>query len=52
MNQDVLDHVFDVFGKLLMRRGAWAWFHGIWTCSAKVFEYLMIYSLKTKLNCS
>jgi hypothetical protein len=23
-----------VFGKLLMRRGAWgAWFHDVWTCS-------------------
>jgi hypothetical protein len=19
----------------LMRRGAWAWFHGIWTCSVE-----------------
>jgi hypothetical protein len=28
-----------VFGKLLMRRGAWAWFHGVWTCDAKVLEY-------------
>jgi len=22
---------FDVFGRLLMRRGAWAWFHDVWT---------------------
>jgi hypothetical protein len=26
-------------------RGPWAWFHGIWTCSAKVLEYWMISSL-------
>jgi hypothetical protein len=28
-----------VFGKLLMRRGAWALFHDVWTCGAKVLEY-------------
>jgi hypothetical protein len=33
-----------------MRRDAWAWFHGIWTCSAKLLEYWMIFSLKIKLN--
>jgi hypothetical protein len=33
------DHVFDVFGKLLMSRGARAWFHDISTCGAKVLEY-------------
>jgi hypothetical protein len=22
---------FGVFGKLLMRTGAWAWFHDVWT---------------------
>jgi len=28
------------FGKLLRRRrGALAWFHGIWTCSVEVLEY-------------
>jgi hypothetical protein len=37
-------------GKLLTRRCAWAWFHDIWTCSAEVLEYWMIYSLKIKLN--
>jgi hypothetical protein len=21
------------------RRGAWAWFHDVWTCGAKVLEY-------------
>jgi hypothetical protein len=25
--------------------GASAWFHGVWTCGAKVFEYWMIFSL-------
>jgi hypothetical protein len=38
------------FGKLSTRRGAWAWFHGVWTCGAKVLEYWMISSLKIKLN--
>jgi hypothetical protein len=32
--------------------GAWAWFHDVWTCSAKVLEYWMIFSLKIKWNCS
>jgi hypothetical protein len=27
------------FGKLSRRRGAWAWFHDVWTCGAKVLEY-------------
>jgi hypothetical protein len=26
------------------------WFHDIWTCGAKVFEYWIIFSLKIKLN--
>jgi hypothetical protein len=33
-----------------MRRGAWAWFHEVWTCGAKVLEYWIIFSLKIKLN--
>jgi hypothetical protein len=33
------DRVLGVFGKLLTRRGAWAWFHDIWTCGTKVLEY-------------
>jgi hypothetical protein len=33
------DRVLGVFGKLSMRRGAWAWFHDVWTCGAKVIEY-------------
>jgi hypothetical protein len=32
------DDVLGVFGKLWMRRGAWAWFHDVWTCGAKVLE--------------
>jgi len=28
---DASNHVLGVFGKLLTRRGAWAWFYGIWT---------------------
>ncbi len=34
-NLDASDHVLDVFGTLLTRRGALAWFHDVWTCSAK-----------------
>jgi hypothetical protein len=37
--RDASDCVLGVFGKLLMRRGAWAWFHDAWTCGAKVLEY-------------
>jgi hypothetical protein len=36
---DSSDCVLGVFGKLSMRKGAGAWFHDIWTCGAKVFEY-------------
>jgi len=50
LNWDASDHVLGVFGKLLTRRGAWAWFHDLWTYGAKVFEYWMIFSLKIKLN--
>ncbi len=49
-NWDASDRVLGLFGKLLTRRGAWAWFHDIWTCCAKVLEYWMISSLKIKLN--
>jgi hypothetical protein len=28
-----------VFGKLSKRKGAWVWFHDVWTCGAKVLEY-------------
>jgi len=27
--------ILGVFGKLSMKRGAWAWFHGVWTCGPK-----------------
>jgi hypothetical protein len=37
--QDALDYVLNIFGKLLRRRGALAWFHGIWTCGVEVLEY-------------
>jgi hypothetical protein len=49
-NWDASDCVLGVFGKLSIRRGAWAWFNDIWTCGAKVLEYWMISSLKIKLN--
>jgi hypothetical protein len=40
LNWDASDCVLGVFGKLMMmRRGAWAWFHDVWTCGAKVLEY-------------
>jgi hypothetical protein len=49
-NWDASDCVLGVFRKLLTRRGARAWFHNVWTSSAKVREYWMIFSLKIKLN--
>jgi hypothetical protein len=49
-NRDASDRVLGLFGKLSTRRSAWAWFHDVWTCGAKVLEYWMISSLKTKLN--
>jgi hypothetical protein len=42
--------VLGLFGKISRRRGALAWFHGVWTCGAKVLEYRMIFALKIKLN--
>jgi len=36
---DASDCVLGIFGKLSTRWGAWAWFHGVWTCGAKVLEY-------------
>jgi hypothetical protein len=50
-NWDASDYVLGLFGKLSRRRGAWAWFHGVWTCNVEVLEYWMIFSLKTKLSC-
>jgi hypothetical protein len=31
--------VLGLFGKLSSRRGALAWFNGVWICGAKVLEY-------------
>jgi hypothetical protein len=39
LHRDASDLVLGVFGKLSMRRSAWAWFHGIWTSGTKVLEY-------------
>ncbi len=41
LNQDALDRVLGVFGKLLMIKGGvhGLWFHDVWTCSAEVLEY-------------
>ncbi len=44
-NRDASDCVLGLFGKLSRKMGASAWFHGVWTCGAKVFEYWMIFSL-------
>ncbi len=54
IHQTKINHfgVLGLFGKLSTRRGAWAWFHSIWTCSVEVLEYWMISSMKIKLNCS
>jgi hypothetical protein len=31
--------VLGLFGKFLRRRrGAWAWFHGVWTCGVEVLN--------------
>jgi len=49
-NRDASDHVLGLFGKLSRRRGASAWFHGVWTCGVEVLEYWMVSSLKIKLN--
>jgi hypothetical protein len=39
LNQDASDCVLGLFGKLLRRRGASAWFYGVWTCGIEVLEY-------------
>jgi hypothetical protein len=40
-NQYASDLLLGLFGKLSRRRGAWAWFHGVWNglCSEEVLEY-------------
>jgi hypothetical protein len=50
LNQDASHHVLGLFGKLSRRRGALAWFHGIWTSGVEVLEYWKISTLKIKLN--
>jgi hypothetical protein len=50
LNRDALDHILGLFEKLVTRRGAWAWFHNIWTRRAKVLQYWLNFSLKIKLN--
>ncbi len=52
LNQNASDFIPGFLGKLSKKRGALAWFHGIWTCGAKVLEYWIIFSLKIKLNFS
>jgi len=39
INQDASNRLLGLFGKLSRRRGASAWFHGIWTCGVEVLEY-------------
>jgi hypothetical protein len=36
---DASNRILGLFGKLSKRRGALAWFHGIWTCGVKISEY-------------
>jgi len=48
-NQDASNQkTLGLFGKLLRRRSALAWFHDVSTWGAQVLEYLMIFSLKIK----
>jgi hypothetical protein len=49
--RDASDCVLGLFGKLSTRRGAWAWFHDIWTCGLAVQKFLNIeWFLHWKLN--
>jgi hypothetical protein len=48
----VLDRVLGVFGKLPMRRGAWAWFHDIWICGARFLEYKCSFGVLGKISIS
>jgi hypothetical protein len=36
---DASDCVLAVFEKPSQGRVAWAWFHDVWTCAAKVLKY-------------
>jgi hypothetical protein len=31
-------------------RGAWAWFHDVWTCNAKVFELLNDFFIENEIK--
>jgi hypothetical protein len=39
VTHDASDGILGLFGKLLRRRGALAWFHGVWTCGVEILEY-------------
>jgi hypothetical protein len=52
LNWDASNHLLGLFGKLSRRRGAWAWFHDVWTCGAKVLEYEWFLHWKLNQNCS
>jgi len=53
LNWDASDRALGLFGKISRRRGASAWFQGVWTWVVEeVLQYWMISSLKIKLNCS
>jgi hypothetical protein len=47
---DASDCVLGVFGKVLMRRGAWTWFREVWTCSAKSSWVLNYFFTKNKIK--
>jgi len=39
LNWDASDCSLGFFGKLLRRRGASAWIHGVWTSDVEVLDY-------------
>jgi hypothetical protein len=49
-NWDASDCVLGLFGKLSRRRGAFAWFHDVGTCDAKVFEYQMLFFTENSIK--
>jgi hypothetical protein len=51
-NWDASDCVLGLLRKLSRRRGALAWFPGVWTCAVEILESWMISSLKIKLKFS
>jgi len=44
-----LSRVLGTVGKLSARRGAWAWFRGIWTYGEKVIGF-QSFSMNKKIN--